>query len=157
MRKLVKKKNSAISPGFATPYHHHYGLTIIKTPIPCMDIFFLLGKASIPVCQGQFLKNITASLSYGWYRLVLNRGTFWQIFTPNVIFYGFHCLHFHRFTWCLHPFEGGYKKRVSECTHTAKPGENHDQGHCVVLYSPMTLLTKSLFFRCDPVCHSVRP
>ena len=41
------------------------------------------------------LKNIIASLSYGRYRLVPNRGTFWQIFWLYVTFCGFHCFDFH--------------------------------------------------------------
>ena len=43
----------------------------------------------------KFFKNIIPSLSYGRYRLVPNRGTFWRIFTPNVTFCGFQCFHFH--------------------------------------------------------------
>ena len=43
----------------------------------------------------EFLKNLISSLSYGRYRLVPNRGTFWRIFTPLRTFSCFHCFHFH--------------------------------------------------------------
>ena len=43
----------------------------------------------------KFFKNIIPSLSYGRYRLVTNRGTFWRIFPLYVTFCGFQCFHFH--------------------------------------------------------------
>ena len=43
----------------------------------------------------EFLKNLISSLSYGRYRLVPNRGTFWRIFPLLRTFSCFHCFHFH--------------------------------------------------------------
>ena len=43
----------------------------------------------------EFLKNLISSLSYGRYRLVPNRGTFWENFPLLRTFSCFHCFHFH--------------------------------------------------------------